>query len=675
MVVSHGQDFALNLSPAGGNAITVPNGGGATLNLSTVGLNGFNGTIAVFVSQAPGGSNCSFSTGGGRSHSVWAALTTESNPAGTFTINGQTQQPNGLGISGSTLEARDSQNNVVASGVRSDAYGNYSIVGLSSGQYTVTASSPYGIFAPESETYSLTSAPGLTKNRRLMTMLAEPDTITGDHCCLPKPVHLTIGTTTTTYWYYPRANMPARNIVNPPGCWASRPNDISPTPASDVHITLTLPTDTSQNFTATITVDPNATPGSREFYCRYAYPDGNVADLDGADFLELDPPPSCTTVTPPMRTVDQSTPPASLLYTINGVADATSVRVKVFSASNPSSITTYSASSQLGSWIVSFGSSALTDLGLYTVQPVVSDGTVETQCSPAYITVTKIVHQDQQRQGCGGVEGTSVSDSATYNLIQGTAATNGAAPISGSATTRDSTCADTFSISGSYTPSNGAFALDLRHTGTAPACPNTIHFDGITSDCLHVTVTTSSGSGQLTWNRQSCTLPTQEAQIVSAQPWTTPTGPDLGAGWDDIEGLAFTQMFSATVSNTSDTSFRGRGVLETDAGGGTDTCHREGSAAAAVISILGLGGWFVTAGNQYGWDQIGPFPDWIAYVRKYRPAGSSWPCAITLQQNMLMQCSPGASSSYLAQPNTLQVSLDTTSETVKRGSATATRNK
>ena len=47
IMVSQGPDFTLNVTPGGGNTITLGSNGTATLTLTTTGLNGFNGSISI----------------------------------------------------------------------------------------------------------------------------------------------------------------------------------------------------------------------------------------------------------------------------------------------------------------------------------------------------------------------------------------------------------------------------------------------------------------------------------------------------------------------------------------------------------------------------------------------------------------------------------------------------
>ena len=64
----------------------------------------------------------------------------------TYTISGQVQQPDGSGIGGTILAARDAQNTLITT-VISDASGNYAL-SLPAGSYSVTATSPFGAFSP-----------------------------------------------------------------------------------------------------------------------------------------------------------------------------------------------------------------------------------------------------------------------------------------------------------------------------------------------------------------------------------------------------------------------------------------------------------------------------------------------------------------------------------------------
>ena len=165
----------------------------------------------------------------------------------------------------------------------SDAYGNYSI-SLASGQYTITASSPYGHFSPASIVYDLTTPPGLSaQHRRIIPMLASPD---------PDPppaaprnsVRVAIGSTTVTHWYFPDG----KDAGNIQSCWAGSSGGST---TADAHVTTTVSSTGGSNFDATFVVDADATAGGREFYCRYKFRINNAdvfQDLDGQDFLDIE---------------------------------------------------------------------------------------------------------------------------------------------------------------------------------------------------------------------------------------------------------------------------------------------------------------------------------------------------------------------------------------------------
>ena len=259
----------------------MPAGAGATPGSLTLLADGSTSYFTVSTSATTTSGNFLVNgTGGGKSHGVRPSLTTQTNPAGTYTISGQVQQPNGAGIGGTTFEVRNSQNVVVANAGTDDS-GNYSIPPLAGGQYTVIASSPYGVFNPASITYILSVMPGLSaQHRRLMTMNAAPP----DDPPPPAsrdPVKLPIGYTTTTRWLFPVPGMDARNILDPPGCWAS--------PSANVTTTVTKPTQASVYFTVVFAVDSNAAAGAREFYCSYKDQHGVLQNLDGRDYLLLQP--------------------------------------------------------------------------------------------------------------------------------------------------------------------------------------------------------------------------------------------------------------------------------------------------------------------------------------------------------------------------------------------------
>jgi hypothetical protein len=89
-----------------------------------------------------------------------------------YTISGQVQQPNGSGIGGTILAARDTQNTLITT-VISDTSGNYAL-SLPAGSYTVTATSPFGAFSPATLSYDL-SGHRSGQNRRLLTLNVFPE--------------------------------------------------------------------------------------------------------------------------------------------------------------------------------------------------------------------------------------------------------------------------------------------------------------------------------------------------------------------------------------------------------------------------------------------------------------------------------------------------------------------
>jgi hypothetical protein len=125
---------------------------------------------------------------------------------------------------------------------------------------------------------------------------------------------------------------------------------------------------------------------------------------------------------------------------------------------------------------------------------------------------------------------------------------------------------------------------------------------------------------------------------------------------------------------TGATNFGGRLVSEQDAGGGSDGCYFPNSAIEPVTSIPSPGDWLVGTDNTWRYDTIGYVPALVAYLRTYRPVGSTWPCSITLKQNMVIACKSGAApSKYLSAPNTLQVTIDLTTVTSSRAGVSFTR--
>ena len=180
-----------------------------------------------------------------------------------YTLSGQVQQPNGAGIGETILAVRDSQNALVTA-VTSDDSGNYSIP-LPAGMYTVTASSPYGIFNPASQMYNLTShLPG--QNRRLLTMLQAPDEdppYYGDsrnYYNIPNS-----GVPQTKPFWYLGSDDNARNTSS---CWVSGPTE-------GVTAQFNYPTDAEvaqygpRYFTITFAAQPTAALGNRDVICRY----------------------------------------------------------------------------------------------------------------------------------------------------------------------------------------------------------------------------------------------------------------------------------------------------------------------------------------------------------------------------------------------------------------------
>jgi hypothetical protein len=257
----------------------MPAGAASIPSTFTVAADGALHNFSVSTTTAtPSGQFYVTGSGGGHSHSVWATLTTQSTPSGTYTISGTILQPNNLGMGGTTLSARDGQNALVAT-VSSDDNGNYSFVGLQPGQYTVTASSPFGAFNPVSETYNLTS-PGIVKNRRVMTLLAAPDPDPDPSGPFRYPFYLKIGETKQYPWRFVNPAMNAQNIVG---------DYCRIDPNSNVTARVIKPSQPSPNFTIEFAVDANATPDStRDMYC--SYKDGNVTrESASIDYLVLQP--------------------------------------------------------------------------------------------------------------------------------------------------------------------------------------------------------------------------------------------------------------------------------------------------------------------------------------------------------------------------------------------------
>ena len=184
----------------------------------------------------------------------------------TYTISGQVQQPDGSGIGGTILAARDWQNTLVTT-VISDTSGNYAL-SLPAGSYSVTATSPFGALSPATLSYDLFGhRPG--ENRRLATMNFAPEIPPQDHG--PErnyvPVPNTGAPTTYEFWYM-GVDDDARNTSS---CRVS--------PADGVAVQFNRPTDAdravhgNRYFTITFTAQPTAALGHRDIICRYGNQD------------------------------------------------------------------------------------------------------------------------------------------------------------------------------------------------------------------------------------------------------------------------------------------------------------------------------------------------------------------------------------------------------------------
>ena len=256
----------------------MPAGAAATPNTFTVAADGALHNFSVATTTGtPSGQFFVTGSGGGHNHSVWATLTTQSTPSGTYTLSGQIQQPNGIDMGAAVLTVRDLQNSLVTS-VTSDSAGNYSIP-LSLGQYTVTASSPYGIFAPASKVYTLTShLPG--QNRKVMTMnLAPPEE-------LPYEVarnYYDIGRNgipqTKSFWFENLGDN-ARHVTS------CRVN-----PATNITAQFNYPTDADvtahgqEYFTITFTAQPSANLGQRDVICNFKGQD--IVGITGINVISI----------------------------------------------------------------------------------------------------------------------------------------------------------------------------------------------------------------------------------------------------------------------------------------------------------------------------------------------------------------------------------------------------
>ncbi len=411
--------------------------------------------------------------------------------------------------------------------------------------------------------------------------------------------------------------------------------------------------------------------------------------------------PGCTGITPALPGVQQAgtnTP----TFTVNGISYASGVGIKYFSQLNPTRITTISAVQPFSgnSWQVTLDLTTLTDLGLYTIQPFVSNLYMTRTCPAAYVgkanygAITEINPPLQ----CISASGNWTDNFGfNLNLAQGTMS-NGAAQLTGTwvPPAADTTCQTTFNASGYWTPSGSASnALNLTMTNPnnppGPGCDTQVVYQGTinsadgcsTGSGTFITNGNAIPSGNFTLSK-ACDLPNGETTAGSNQPAQSGTP---GPGWQDAAGLNLTQAFIMTLSSGSGAglSFGGRVVQEQDAGGGQDGCYFNGTALGAtpINKIPSPAIWRVASDNTFGPDNIGYSPDLVAYLRNYRPSGSAWPCNVTLNQNMQINCAQGSYTTYLPQstnpppnnqPNILQVTIGQSSETVSREGATFTRN-
>lgn len=103
-----------------------------------------------------------------------------------------------------------------------------------------------------------------------------------------------------------------------------------------------------------------------------------------------------------------------------------------------------------------------------------------------------------------------------------------------------------------------------------------------------------------------------------------------------VRWVASVADFVQVLNGPSGHSFAGAYVREVDVGGSMDTCWFPQSKIPVFTGISG-GTWVVEAGNIWGPDRVGSYPEVMDYYRKEGRA----PCFVLGNQQMQIQCTPG----------------------------------
>jgi len=227
-----------------------------------------------------------------------------STSSSTYTISGRVVQSDGSALNGSTVVLSGAQSATTTA----DTNGNYWFT-VPSGNYTATASSPYGAVTPSVRTYVI-NANVTGQDYYIVPFSLSANPIAGRDCTPPTldceappdqypptPIPADGQPHMIDYWFYdPSAN--SRDIQSP-GCWTNPKDSITTTYLAD---------SSGPHFTITFTVDPAAARTYRDVICRYG--GQNLASITG--IVGIDVPTPVITSVQPCTTAQCSVPPASI---------------------------------------------------------------------------------------------------------------------------------------------------------------------------------------------------------------------------------------------------------------------------------------------------------------------------------------------------------------------------